>query len=558
MIVSLFVGTGEFVMCSINETCSVDLSVTFSFLEYTVSIPVGYTDRGQLEFVHLIVLGIYTILFTVLQVRLRTKMFQMERVANTNLNVMLVNVSKHATKLEIKELLERYGYGVDNIYLVKKMRPWLRVMNEKCRLKKQYLKACQKKELVEMGTLLNELREIDENLDQYYHLARNDMLYRTSYVIVRLRSEDQRDQLLKKSNIGLATKLAYKLCTCCSPLKLHDQHISAVAAPPPKDLIWQNLESSYCAAWVKSIISYFVAFVLVLVSSFGAVYLSTHQQETFLANIGVSLLIQFTNIVIMEFLEWSASVEDDITHTAAKISLTFKLTFFQFLNITFMPFIIFAYRVFYQESGTVEEKQALTEMTTSVVFIYLGNLLKPLLAVFSIERLMHWWRKRSALKEGKKSQLSQYEANLLFEPVEFHIEGFYSSAVASLMGTFFYLSLVPSVVIVELLLIFFLLVAARHLLFKVCKRPKQFTSLLNRSVNKLSQLCIVIFWAGTIVFRIMLADRQNFPNKMLAMWDNIYFRIEIGVVGAFLLIIYLFSLDEWFGRKLANRQRRNR
>jgi hypothetical protein len=266
MIVSLFVGTGEFVMCSINETCSVDLSVTFSFLEYTVSIPVGYTDRGQLEFVHLIVLGIYTILFTVLQVRLRTKMFQMERVANTNLNVMLVNVSKRATKLEIKELLERYGYGVDNIYLVKKMRPWLRVMNEKCRLKKQYLKACQKKELVEMGTLLNELREIDENLDQYYHLARNDMLYRTSYVIVRLRSEDQRDQLLKK--------------------------------------------------------------------------------------------------------------------------------------------------------------------------------------------------------------------------------------------------------------------------------------------------CIVIFWAGTIVFRIMLADRQNFPNKMLAMWDNIYFRIEIGVVGAFLLIIYLFSLDEWFGKKLANRIRK--
>lgn len=59
----------------------------------------GYTDLGSLELMHLVVLSIYTVLFTVLQVRLRAKMFQMERVTRANQHVMLVNVHKKSTKL---------------------------------------------------------------------------------------------------------------------------------------------------------------------------------------------------------------------------------------------------------------------------------------------------------------------------------------------------------------------------------------------------------------------------------------------------------------------------
>lgn len=249
-----------------------------------------------------------------------------------------------------------------------------------------------------MGELLNDLRELDENLDRYYHLARDELMYRTSYAIVRLRSEDQREQFLKKSRTGLLTKLWYKLCTCCSPFKLHNQHISCEPAPPPKDIIWQNLESPYLRSWMKRILSYVVAFVLVVVGSMGTLYLTISQEGTLLSNITASLLVQLSNIVLVEFLERSASAEHDITYTSAKISLTFKLTFFQFLNVTLMPFIIFAYRVFYERSGSEAESRALNEMTTSIVFIYLGNLLKPLLMVFSIERLLAWWHQRRALK----------------------------------------------------------------------------------------------------------------------------------------------------------------
>lgn len=177
-------------------------------------------------------------------------------------------------------------------------------------------------------------------------------MYRTSYVVVKMGSEDQAKQFLKKIDIGLFTKLWYKMCTCCSPLKLHSQHISAVAAPPPKDIIWQNLEAPYLRTWLKRLMSYLIAFSLVVIASFGSLYLLTRETVDFWENVGGSLLIQLTNLILVEFLEWSATFEDDLTHTNAKISLTFKLTFFQFLNVTLMPFVVFAYRVFYQQSGT--------------------------------------------------------------------------------------------------------------------------------------------------------------------------------------------------------------
>ncbi len=83
----------------------------------------------------------------------------------------------------------------------------------------------------------------------------------------------------------------------------------------------------------------------------------------------------------------------------------------------------------------------------------------------------------------------------------------------------------PSLVFVELLSIFFVLVAGRHILFKVCKRPEEFTSLLNRSVNKLCQLCVPIFWMGLIVLNLMMSNNTEYLRQMLNLWDNLYFKI---------------------------------
>jgi hypothetical protein len=102
------------------------------------------------------------------------------------------------------------------------------------------------------------------------------------------------------------------------------------------------------------------------------------------------------------------------------------------------------------------------------------------------------------------------------------------------------------------------MIAARHLLFKVCKTPKQFTSLLNRSVNKISQLCIIIYWVGRVVFKIILADSKHVSDGMAAMLENMYFKIEIVVVGCYIIFVYMLSIDEWIGKKIGQRQRRNR
>jgi hypothetical protein len=117
------------------------------------------------------------------------------------------------------------------------------------------------------------------------------------------------------------------------------------------------------------------------------------------------------------------------------------------------------------------------------------------------------------------------------------------------MGTFFYLSIIPSIILVELLLIFLILIATRHLLFNVCKQPRQFDSLLNRSVNKISQLCIIIYWIGRIIFKIILVEPKNYLEMLEAMWNDLYFKIEVGVIGSYVIFVYLLSVDEWVGKK---------
>jgi hypothetical protein len=98
--------------------------------------------------------------------------------------------------------------------------------------------------------------------------------------------------------------------------------------------------------------------------------------------------------------------------------------------------------------------------------------------------------------------------------------------VSSLLGTFFYLSTIPSIVIIELVVVLEMFVAARYLLLKHCKSPKQYTSSINRSITKITQLCILSFWVGRIAFKLVLADNQtDFVQEITDLWEQFYFKI---------------------------------
>lgn len=198
-------------------------------------------------------------------------------------------------------------------------------------------------------------------------------------------------------------------------------------------------------------------------------------------------------------------------------------------------------------------------MVTSVMFIFAGNLIKPVVIVWSVERFLRWWARRREAKKADSSELAQYEANKLFEPMEFPIELIYASLVSSLLGTFFYISTIPSIVIIELVVILEMFIAARYLLLKHCKSPKQYTSALNRALTKLAQLCILSYWVGRIAFKIVLSDKGiGIGEEIESMWGNLYFKIEVGIMGGYLLFVILLSLDEWVGKKIGGKKRRTR
>jgi hypothetical protein len=159
MIFSLFVATGEFLACNIEETCQINLMMTFDVMVYQIRIPVGYSSNEGLELLHLIVLAVYTGLLILVQLRLRAKTSEMEEMfkSNADLSVMLVNVHKNSRKVDIREMFTRNGYDVQlsDIFLAKKLKVWHEVISLKSKLKKKLLKAYKENVLVEQAELIN-------------------------------------------------------------------------------------------------------------------------------------------------------------------------------------------------------------------------------------------------------------------------------------------------------------------------------------------------------------------------------------------------------------------
>lgn len=63
--------------------------------------------------------------------------------------------------------------------------------------------------------------------------------------------------------------------------------------------------------------------------------------------VGIALggVMQINNYIIVEFMNYSISAEHYWTHTETKVCQVNRLTFFLFLNITILPFILYMYGI---------------------------------------------------------------------------------------------------------------------------------------------------------------------------------------------------------------------
>ena len=88
------------------------------------------------------------------------------------------------------------------------------------------------------------------------------------------------------------------------------------------------------------------------------------------------------NFIIINFLEWTTKeIESYTTSTKLKISLIRKITFFMLFNVAVMPFFIFLYSKFDEETKI---ETSLEYLSLQVFLIGIGNAFKPFLTYFSI------------------------------------------------------------------------------------------------------------------------------------------------------------------------------
>lgn len=76
-----------------------------------------------------------------------------------------------------------------------------------------------------------------EKIVQSFRVPQNQL----DIVFITLRSKAKRDVFLAKYSTGIALRLFYKFCTCCSGSAVLGQHMTVRKAPEPEDIDWLNL-----------------------------------------------------------------------------------------------------------------------------------------------------------------------------------------------------------------------------------------------------------------------------------------------------------------------------
>jgi hypothetical protein len=196
----------------------------------------------------------------------------------------------------------------------------------------------------------------------------------------------------------------------------------------------------------------------------------TFSFESFYESIIKSAVVFVVNFFIINLLEYTTfEVEKHEINTNKILSLVRKLTFFIFLNLSMSPIIVYVYSQYLDSAANTGPTSALDNLGFSVLVICIGNVFKPVLEYFNVERITRYVGYRRELGKGMESEMTQEEANLAFEPIAFPIASLYSMLISSLLLTAFFLSCFQLLIVIELAALGLLFLLSKRMLIRVCK-----------------------------------------------------------------------------------------
>ena len=299
---------------------------------------------------------------------------------------------------------------------------------------------------------------------------------KTQYAFVAFISKIQTRQIFEAWD---RRNFLYRLSCCLQPqYSFKGNYIHAELASESTDINWENLSASFTKRYARRFITHFVA-IIVLFITFIVVYF-THQWKRNSSNnkdaswaaikaatIIPSIIIVMVNFFVARILRIFSTLEKHVTLSAYNLSVLNQLVVFMFFNSVFIQIILYpnGSNDWFIEGGladTIFWLEVFNEGTGPLVyFINPKNLMKKL-------------KRRSVIKAEREGtlQMSQADANLLFEGPEVDLADRFANSLKTCFLSLFYAPIVPIGVLIGIFGILFDAIVFNYMLLRVHSRPR--------------------------------------------------------------------------------------
>ena len=340
----------------------------------------------------------------------------------------------------------------------------------------------------------------------------------TSVAFVSFRTQVQCRSLARQWDTSKLTKVLLKMRLLISHNSLSlfkGKMLSIETAPEPSDVYWENLSASFQSKIIRRLITFLIAaltisitFVILYFIKLSTKTLSTNTNskdavKDRLASILSSFVVIILNIALSQLIRLYSKHEMHHTWSNYSLSVGNKLVLAMFLNTAIIPLVInYDCKTMWFDSG---------DLAVNIFWIQVANaLVTPLIylasPLYQFRRLRRW----IAIKRGLEN-LSQQEANLLYEGPEVDLADCFADIIKSCLVAIFYAPLVPVGPLLAILGIVFKAAVFKYMLIHVHKRPRNQSHTLALEVSKWMRRFPGFYSIGILVFFYNLVPAMQMP-----------------------------------------------
>ena len=357
-------------------------------------------------------------------------------------------------------------------------------------------------------------KEIKDNLEEVEKELNKDNNQKVIYsgtTIIVMKNQRDADKLIKFYEIGFWKSL------------LSTKHMIVSRWPEPDDIIWENMSFSILKRRIVTSFIFFFWLVLLIPVYFFINFVRTQNERisnsedeegSLLDHMILSIILLGVNVSMEIYIIVSTNFEHQITNTMKELSIVYKLSLLEFLNICLIPLLgKTASSKWFESDGLVQEV---------TVIIILMNVSEIVRMIFNPQYILHQFLKAVVWCRRSNLEISQKQANWIYETDQAHIAKTLSTILIFWFSILFYSPLIPGLIVFGVIGSIVMYITLRTIILRRMAIKKSISAKLLESPVDLLKIAILFNSIMAFIFFTVLFGSPYMVTYVTVIVDVIF------------------------------------